>query len=134
MNSRELLLMNQKEIDRCEVIKRTCAGELTQSKAANKLTISTRQVKRLCQKYRLDKTKGLISKRRGKPSNRKIVGIIRLKITKLASSIYSGFGPTLMSEKLLERNKIKIGKEALRQLLMVNAQITTPIFKIKFPA
>lgn len=118
MNSRGLLLMNQKDIDRSDVIKRTCEGELKQSQAAKRLGLSTRQVKRLCKSYRRDKTAGIVSKRRGKPSNRKIKEDIRLKIMALATRVYVGFGPTLMSEKLLERDEIKIGKEALRQLLI----------------
>ena len=104
MNSRGLLLMSQRDMDRNDVIKRTCEGELKQSQAAKRLHLSTRQVKRLCQRYRLDKTAGIISKRRGKPSNRKIKDETILKIIALASSVYSGFGPTLMSEKLLERD------------------------------
>ena len=131
MNSRGLLLMNQRDIDRNDVIKRTCEGELKQSQAAKRLHLSTRQVKRLCRRYRLDKTAGIISKRRGKPSNRKIKDETILKIIALASSVYSRFGPTLMSEKLLERDEIKIGKEALRQLLIKEGLWKTKREKIK---
>jgi len=118
MNSRGLLEMNQKEIERCAVIKRTCEGELKQSQAAKKLNLSTRQVKRLCRSYKRDKAAGIVSKKRGKLSNRKISDAILSKINTLATTLYLGFGPTLMSEKLFERDRIKIGKEALRQFLI----------------
>ncbi len=118
MNSRGALLMSQKEIDRYDVIKQTSEGILKQSKAAKRLNLSVRQVIRLCKRYRRDQAEGLIHKGRGRASNRKIKDEIQSEIKELAGTIYSGFGPTFMAEKLLERNQIKIGKEALRQLLI----------------
>src|SRR3990167_11241659 len=118
MKSRGLLLMNQKEIDRHDVIKQTCQGLLKQSLAAKRLGLGVRQVRRLCKAYRRDQTQGLIHKGRGRVSNRKIKDEIQSEIKQLAGTIYAGFGPTFMAEKLLERNQIKIGKEALRQLLI----------------
>lgn len=118
MNSGERLLMSQKDIERNGVIKRTCEGSLKQSQAAKKLDLSTRQIKRLCKAYRQEESQGLLHRGRGKPSNRRISGAMRSQIIGLASSVYLGFGPTFMAEKLWEKNQIKIGKETLRLLLI----------------
>ena len=118
MNSRGLLAMSQKELKRYEVIKRVCEEDLPQGKAGEMLKLSIRQIKRLCQAYRQLGATGLINKARGKPSNRQLSREIQERIISLAKTSYLGFGPTFMSEKLLERDKIQIGKEALRQLLI----------------
>ena len=91
MNSRGLMLMSQKEIQRCSIIKRVCEGELTQVQASKQLKLSLRQTKRLCKTYRKDQEQGLISKKRGKTSNRKLSAEIGFKIKALASTIYAGF-------------------------------------------
>jgi hypothetical protein len=118
MKSGGLLRMSQRDIERDGVIRRTCEGALKQSQAAKKLNLSTRQIRRLCKGYRQAESQGLLHKGRGKPSNRRISEALRSQIIGLASSAYLGFGPTFMAEKLAEKNQIKIGKEALRLLLI----------------
>lgn len=120
MRREELLTMSIsiKEINRCGIIKQTCAREIKQNKAAKLLGLTVRQIKRLCRAYRAEGEKGLLSKKRGKPSHRRMSEPVREQIKNLARTKYAGFGPTLMAEKLREREQIKIGKEALRQLLM----------------
>src|SRR5262249_59495076 len=41
----------------------------------------------------------------------KIIGILR-------QEVYRGFGPTLASEYLVQRHKVEIGREALRQIMI----------------
>lgn len=62
--------MSAKELTRCDVINRVCNKELKQAKAAEMLTISIRQIKRLCRSYRQEDAHGMISKKRGKASNK----------------------------------------------------------------
>ena len=65
-------LMSAKEADRYAVIVQVVERRMGQSDAAAWLGISVRQVKRLCAAVRAYGTVGVISKRRGVPSNRRI--------------------------------------------------------------
>jgi transposase len=118
MNTRGLLAMSHKEIKRYSLIERIFKKELTQVQVAKALKISERQVRRLCRNYERSGVEGLISKRRGKASNHKAPLFLKKQVIELASGMYRGFGPTLMSEKLLENNNLNVSKEWLRQLLI----------------
>jgi transposase len=77
--------MSNKEIHRLEVIQKLLNRELTQTKAAECLDISVRQVQRILKLYHKQGAQGLISKQRGKPSNHSIPDILKeyaLSITK----------------------------------------------------
>jgi transposase len=118
MQPEGLITMSHKELQRRDVIRRVLKQALKQSQASKMLGISVRQVKRLCRSYRQEKEKGLLSKKRGKPSNHQTDPAIKQQIISLASTVYRGFGPTLMAEKLFERNALKISKETLRKWLV----------------
>jgi transposase len=68
----KLLTMSKKELTRIEVLKRVEEKRLKQREAAGMLGISQRHVRRLLRAYRLGGEGGLISKRRGKPSNNQL--------------------------------------------------------------
>lgn len=61
---------------------------------------------------------GLVSKRRGKPSNRAFSASIRTNALALVRSEYADFGPLLAAEKLLERHDIKLSSETLRRWMI----------------
>lgn len=67
------LTMSTKEIDRLEVLQRLGERRITQLLAAEQLGISVRQVKRLWKRYRERGVEELISRRRGKPSNHRLL-------------------------------------------------------------
>jgi hypothetical protein len=75
-------------------------------------------VKRLAKAYREQGAGGLISKRRGKPSNNQIPKEIRQKVVDLLYSTYSDFGPTLAQEKLAEREGVKISVCSVRKIMI----------------
>jgi len=68
----KLLTMSNQEITRLEVMQRLKDKRLLQKEAAQLLGISLRQVKRLWRAYRKEGAKGLVSVRRGKPSNHRL--------------------------------------------------------------
>lgn len=68
----ELLTMSKKELTRLEVMKRLEERRMRQREAAEILGVCTRHVRRLLSYYRDQQEKGLISKRRGKPSNNRL--------------------------------------------------------------
>ena len=91
----ELLTMSNKEITRLEAMQRIKDKRLTQKEAARMLGISTRQVKRLYRAYRKVGAKGLVSQRRGKPSNNRLDAGILQEALDLIKEKYEDFGPTL---------------------------------------
>jgi len=68
----DLLIMSQPELNRCQVLQRLQDRQLRQHQAAQLLGLTTRQVRRLLRTYAADGAPGLISKRRGRPSNRQL--------------------------------------------------------------
>jgi hypothetical protein len=56
---------------------------------------------------------------RQRPSNRRLSeGVRESAVRILSQQMYRGFGPTLASEYLAQKHKIRIGREALRQLML----------------
>jgi transposase len=110
--------MSTKELSRLEVMQRLADRRMSQKEAASVLRISVRHVKRLLRVYRRYGAKGLISKRRGRPSNNRLAEETRRKVLDLLKSKYSGFRPTLAHEKLVELEGLKISDESVRQLMM----------------
>ncbi len=107
-----------KEVNRLEVMQRLDGKRLKQKAAAELLGMSERQVKRLLRCYRQEGASGLISKRRGRPSNNQLAEETKRKVLDLLESKYTGFGPTFACEKLVELDGLKISDESVRQLMI----------------
>ena len=120
----EHITMSNKELDRLKVLQKVLDKRLRQIEAADQLDLSTRQIKRLCKRLRENGPKGLVSRNRGKTSNRKIDKYFRDSILDLIYSKYNDFGPTLAHEKLLELHNISISVSTVRNI-MVDAGIWT---------
>ena len=95
-----LLPMSQRELTRLEVIQRVKWKTLKQRQAAELLSLSVRQVKRLCKAYQSSGATGLVSKRRGRSSNNRLPENTIKRARQLLRSRYPDFGPTLATEKL----------------------------------
>ena len=106
--------MSKKELSRLEVVQAVVGLRLTQLEAAGRLKLSVRQVKRLCRSYREDGAAGLVSKRRGRPSNHRIGETERASVIELIKARYEGFGPTLAAEYLREEDGYRHCVETLR--------------------
>src|ERR1700712_463535 len=100
--------MSHSELDRFGVITRVREGRLTQTEAARVLDLSVRQIQRLCASVAQQGADGLVSRKRGRPSSRRFADPFRRAILTLISAHYSDFGPTLASEKLLQRHGIHV--------------------------
>lgn len=107
--------MSRKEIDRLGVIRRVLEGRLRQAKAGQLMGLSARQVRRLCAAYEREGPSGLASRKRGRPSNRRLPEVLQARTTEIVRDLYSDFGPTLAQEKLLELHGLHVGKETLRK-------------------
>jgi transposase len=114
----ELLRMSSKEITRLEAMQRIKDKRMTQKEAARMLKLSVRQVKRLYRAYKSKGAKGLISARRGKPSNHRLEAGVEQAALDLLKGKYPDFGPTLAHEKLTEIHKLKLSRESVRRMMI----------------
>ncbi len=112
------LTMSTKELDRLEIIGRVLERRLTQRTAAEQLGLSLRQVERLCRAFRSDGAAGLVSRKRGRRSNRKLAAALRARAVDLVRSRYADFGPTLACEKLTEQHGFDLSRETLRRWMI----------------
>ena len=62
----------------------------------------------------------LVSRRRGRPSNRRLPDAVRQLAVTLVCERYVDFGPTLAAEKLAELHGCKVSRETLRQWMMAD--------------
>lgn len=113
-----LLTMSKKELSRLEIMQRIQEKRLTQKEAAWMLGLSVRQVKRLYRAYRQQGAAGLVSRRRGKPSNNRMDLQVEQQVIDLIHERYRDFGPTLAHEKLVELHGLKISDESVRKLMI----------------
>ncbi|MBK8169033.1 MAG: helix-turn-helix domain-containing protein [Sandaracinaceae bacterium] len=90
--------MSTKELDRAAVMARLSEHSLSQRAAAEMLQLTVRQVRRLQRAYAVQGAAALASKRRGRPSNRKLAADVRARVLALVKERYADFGPTLACE------------------------------------
>jgi transposase len=114
----ELLTMSHRELTRLEVMQRIKEKRLIQKEAAQILKISIRQVKRLWKAYRKQGAQGLVSQRRGQPSNNRLDAGIAPQVLDLIKEKYTDFGPTLAHEKLTEVHKLDVSRESVRRIMI----------------
>jgi len=114
----ELLNMSNREITRLEVMQRLKEKRLTQKEASRLLRISIRQVKRLFWAYKAEGTLGLVSQRRGKPSNHQLDPAIVQQVIDLIYERYRDFGPTLAHEKLTKIHGLHLSRESVRRIMI----------------
>ena len=107
-------MARQGELKRLHVIEKVLEGIVKQVEAAEILSLSGRQIRRIVKRIRSEGSRGIIHRSRGRPSNRRISHKIKERVIRLYRAQYKDFGPTLASEKLLERNGIRINDETLR--------------------
>ncbi len=113
-----LLEMSAKELSRLEVIQRLLEKRMSQKEAGQILALSTRQIKRLLCAYRQHGAVGLVSKHRGRKANNRLAEEVKRSALNLLKTKYRGFGPTLAHEKLVEKDKLQLSDESVRQLMI----------------
>jgi hypothetical protein len=106
--------MSDKELARLDVLRDLDHRRLTASAASEILGLGRRHVLRLLKAYRISGVGGLISKQRGRPSNRRKPEAVRTEVLAIIGKRYADFGPTLAAEKLRELHGICLGRETLR--------------------
>src|SRR5713101_3060289 len=96
-----VITMSRTEIDRMSVLQDLAANRIKVTEAATLMSIGRRQVFRLAKAYAQRGPEALVSRRRGRPSNRCYPTALRAEVIGMIRERYSDFGPTL-AEKLAE--------------------------------
>ena len=112
------VMMSGKEAQRFALVQQVLDKQLTQVAAANALGLSVRQVKRLCRQVRQHGGMGLVSQRRGQPSNRRIPQARRDQCMELVRTHYGDFGPELAREYLQQQHGFAHSTETLRKWMI----------------
>ena len=118
MAEKDIIMLSQNELKKLHVIMKVLDGVVKQIEAAEILSLSDRQIRRLIKRVKVEGDAGIGHKSRGKASGRKLPMKIRDKVIKLYRGKYKGFGPTLAAEKLQEIEDIRISDETLRLWLI----------------
>jgi transposase len=116
MRQQTRVTMSMRELDRLKCIQAIVDGDLYPYIAAQRLGITSRQVRRLVQRYRAEGPIGLVSRARNRPSNNRLAGVLEQQIVKILRQSYGDFGPTLASEKLEACHGIQVSRETVRRL------------------
>lgn len=107
-------IMSDAELTKFEILRDVDRERLPVHAAAGILGVSERHVWRLLKAYRVRGADGLISKKRGRPSNRRTPADLRQAAMDIIKARYADFGPTLAAEKLRELHELTISRETLR--------------------
>ena len=108
MAGKGIIMATQEELRRLHVIEKVLERGLKQAKAAEILSLSSRQIRRMVKRVKQEGQRGIVHRSRGRPSNRKIADQLKEKVIELYERSYKDFGPTLACEKLLERDGVSI--------------------------
>ncbi len=113
----EVITVSMRELDRLKTVQAVVDGHLRPGVAAEQLEITDRQFRRLLERYRQEGPSGLVSRKRGRPSNNRLSSDREAAALGLIREHYADFGPTLACEKLRERHGLTLSKETIRRLM-----------------
>lgn len=109
--------LSQKQLQRVSVISSCARGNMACARAAELLSLSIRQVRRLKKRLREQGEAALAHASRGRPSARRLPDRVRRCILRLARTTYAGFNDHHLCEKLCEVEGFSLSRETLRRLL-----------------
>ena len=113
-----VIAMSRTEIDRMSVLHDLADGRIRIAEASALMGLGRRQVFRLAKAFSQHGPQALVSRRRGRPSNRCYPTALRAEVIGIIRERYSDFGPTLAAEKLAELHGIVLARETVRQWMI----------------
>ena len=111
------ITMSMRETDRLKTIQAVVDRMARVGQAAQQIGLSRRQLERLLKRYRNEGAAGLVSRRRGRPSNHQLAPGVAQRALGLIRDRYPDFGPTLACEKLAECHELMLSVETVRALM-----------------
>ena len=121
----DIITMSNKELHRVEILQKLIDKRLIEHEAAKQLGLSIRQIRRLRKAYKADGAIGVVSKKRGNPSNHKYPDSVKELAIAYVKEYYVDFKPTFACEKLSENHGLTISRETLRKW-MIDAELWIP--------
>lgn len=114
---KEEWIVSQRDLNRVHVVRLTLEGRERIGRGAELLGLSARQVKRLRKKMREGGASGLLHGNRGKrPWNGTAKEVVK-RVLELAKGRYQGLNDTHLTEKLNEREGVKLSRWTVRVVL-----------------
>ncbi len=113
-----VVAMSEAELARVGALRDVAAGRLAVDHAAALMGVSRRQAFRLLRRFREGGPAALASRRRGRPSNRRLPAAVRTAALAAVRERFAGFGPTLAAEKLASLHGVTVSRETLRKWMM----------------
>src|SRR4030042_2277566 len=92
MAEEDMIMARQGELRRLHVSRKVLERAIKQVEAAEILSLSSRQIRRIVRRIRAEGDKGIAHKARGRRSNRRIADKIRDKVIQLYRKQYEDFG------------------------------------------
>lgn len=118
---KDIFMMTRAEIQRYQIIRKVLDRQISQQEASEALKRSDRQIRRVVKRVKSEGESGVVHRLRGRPGNRGIKESFKHKVLKIYRACYEDFGPTLASEKLWERDGLRVNDETLRLWLIKEA-------------
>jgi len=117
--------LSQKEQNRVALLIEVEKGVMTGKQAAVVMNISLRHARRLLAAYRKEGIAALAHGNRDRRPHNAIEEEIRQKVLELSATKYSGFNHQQFTEKLVEKEGIKLSRSSVRNILL-KAGIRSP--------
>lgn len=114
----EKVMMSLREFYRMELIETVISGELGLAEAASSMEITPRHCRRLIAQYIQAGPVGLVSQRRGKPSNHRLPEALKARIIHFLKTECQNVGPTQARRMLVTSQSVNISIETVRQLMV----------------
>jgi hypothetical protein len=112
----ETFTMSRKEVPRAGLVKAALAGKITNQEGARALRLTVRQFKRLKARVRRQGLRGLVHRRRGQPSPRRLPAALRAQIVTLMTTTYAGFNDVHLTEKLRQVHALPVSRATVRRI------------------
>lgn len=127
METRETIHLDRQAQQRLYVLTHVLAGEVTVDEAAAVLRLSTRQVRRLVDRYRDEGAAALVHGNRGRTPVNRIEPAVRTRLVELATTEFAGFNPVHLAETLAEEGhaELAVSPRTIRRI-MAEAGRTLP--------
>jgi transposase len=117
MQTRETITLDSRAQQRLYVLNHVLAGELSADEAGRILQLSTRQVRRLLDRYRADGATSLVHGNHGRSPAHRTPDELRDRLVTLATTTYAGTNRAHLAELLAEREGLVVAERTLRRIL-----------------
>jgi hypothetical protein len=125
MGREERITLDSRAQWRAQVLNRVLAGTWTQAEAAVALGRSVRQVRRPLRAYQARGLVALVHGNQGRSPRLRVPEPVRARIVALATGTYAGLNHTHLTEKLVEVERIAVGRTTVRRVL-AGAGVASP--------